>query len=283
MRARFLLAATAALAACNAITGLSDDYHLAATTGGEDAGSDARGDGAVVAPDGAPVSPDAATPDAPATAFCALHASATFCADFEDPSLAAPAYGWDSTGYEKNGGDFGVEPGIGKDGTRGLRFRATADGGASLKVALWKTLPGTGPTTTAEYDLDFDFRIAGNSVMDYAALASFSFPVPGDLYNVGLGWYGDYFDTTSPPNPGDVNRLTEGPGAWRHGRVVLTREPSVTTYALETSIEGAVIDKKAGLSFATATSAQVRVGAYFTSKTSGSIDVVFDNVVAVRK
>jgi hypothetical protein len=58
------------------------------------------------------------------------------------------------------------------------RARATADGGASLKVSLWKTLPGptrAAPTSAEMSALEprFAFRIA-SSTLDYAALATYA-------------------------------------------------------------------------------------------------------------
>ncbi len=279
MRMRALLASVAALGACNAITGLSEEYRLTPTApdGGAigtetDAGADATSAGSDAAVDGAPAS------------FCgALVAPGAFCTDFEDPTLAAPAFGWDATGFEKTGGEFGIEPGIGKDGSRGLRFRVTTTGGASMKVSLWRTFAGAGPAETNRYELRFDYRIAASS-LEYAALATIAFPqAGGGLLTVGLAWYGNYYDTSSPPSPGDATRFNAAPGTWHAGKVLLTKEPAASTFALELSVDGTVVDRKAGVSAGNATAAQIRIGSYFTSLPAGNLDIVFDNVVAERK
>ena len=150
-----------------------------------------------------------------------------------------------------------------------------------MKVSLWKTLAGGLPTTTALYELRFDFHVRA-STMDYAALATVAFPVQNNLLTYGLSWYGDHFDTSSPPGPGDPDRLTEGPGLWHTGTLRLERGDA-GTYTLDVALDGVRIDEKTNLSLGTATTAQVRIGAYFTSVTPSSIDVVFDNVVATRK
>jgi hypothetical protein len=280
MRAFVFLAG--GLVACNAITGLSDDYHLATAPGAPDASPvddrDADGAASSLPP------PDAATDsDALAPPFCAGQGGPnTFCTDFEDTAAAPPAFGWDANGFERNGGDFAVEGGVGRDGSRGLRVRATADGGASLKVSLWKTLPGPTSAAMSELELRFAFRIA-SSTMDYAALATFAFPQQNGLSTFGLGWYGDYLDTSSPPQPGDVSRFLGGVGTWHAGRVTMTREANGTTYALVTAIDGTIVDRKAGLSIGAPTSVQVRLGAYYTSIQPGALDLAFDDVVATRK
>ena len=277
----FVLGTT--LAACNALTGLSDDYRLAPEIAEGDGGTGVGGDGGTspVAPDGAPL-PEGGEAG-PGGRFCATVSDPNaFCADFEDPSLAAPAFGWDPAGFERNGGDVAVETGVGKDGSRGLRARATADGGASLKVALWKTLPGAVSSAMSHLELRFDFRIA-SSTMDYAALGAFAFPQQGGGLPVfGLGWFGDYLDTTSPPGAGDANRYSGGVGAWHAAKLTLDRAAN-GTYDLELFVDGTVVDRKSGLSIGTPTAVQVRFGAYFTSTSPGAVDVAFDDVVATRK
>ena len=281
VRAR-LLAVSMSLAACNALTGLADDYRLAPGLASPDGGpSNGDDGGAATAPDGGPRA-DGGEAGAAGT-FCAtLGDPGAFCADFEDPGLTGPAFGWDPTGFERNGGDVTVEAGVGKDGTRGLRARATADGNASRKVALWKTLPGPVSSAMSHLELRFDFRIASGA-MDYAALGAFAFPQQGGgLPVVGLGWFGDYLDTTSPPGAGDPNRFSGGVGAWHAAKLTLDRAAN-GTYDLELVLDGTVVDRKAGLSVGTPTSVQVRFGAYFTSTSPGAIDVTFDDVVATRK
>ncbi len=272
MRARAILALAFALGACNALTGLSDDYRLA--TGAD--GSPPEGIESGAAEAGPSVPTDGGSEAAPGS-FCAQWPNSAFCTDFEDQGLTAPNFGWDEK--ERNGGDFAIEPGVGKDGSRGMRFRATADGGASLKVAIWKNVPGTSPSTSKRYDLRFDFRIA-ESTMEYAALATFAFPQQAGLATFGLGWYGDYLDTTSPPQPGDTNRLNASPGPWHTGRVLLAKDANTQLWALEVAVDAKVIDQKSGLSVGSAATAQIRLGAYFTSVKAGFLDVVFDNVVA---
>lgn len=282
MRTRALLASVVVLGACNAITGLSEEYRLSPTaTDGGPVGN--GGDGATIGADASSGGIDA-TPDGAPSSFCdALVAPGAFCTDFEDPTLAGPAFGWDATGFEKTGGEFGIEPGTGRGSSRGLRFRVTTNGSASMKVSLWRTFAGAGPASTNRYELRFDYRIAA-STLDYAALATIAFPQGGGgLLTAGLAWYGDYYDTSSPPSPGDTTRFNAAPGSWHTGKVVLTKEAPASTFALELTVDDTVVDRKAGVSAGNATAAQIRVGGYFTSLAAGNLDIVFDNVVAERK
>jgi hypothetical protein len=281
MRTRALLASVVLLAACNAITGLSEEYRIAPTA--PDSGATGETDGASTSDTGLPVRPDSGSPDGAPGSFCDTAATGAFCTDFEDPTLAAPAFGWDTAGFEKTGGDFAIEPNVGKNGSRGLRFRVKTTGGSSMKVSLWRTFEGAAPALTNRYELRFDFKIAA-STMDYAAIATMAFPQQaGGLLTAGLAWYGDYLDTSSPPNPGDANRFNAAPGSWHAGKVVLTKEPAAATFALEVAVDDVVVDRKAGFAVGNAASAQIRVGGYFTSLPAADLDIVFDNVVAERK
>lgn len=282
MRARLVIALAAFLAACNALTGLDDEFRLA-TTAGAEAGTPDPAEAAAPDVDARAPGDDARAPDAGDAGTCAAFtAPGTFCTDFEDTAVGPPAFGWDPSGGERNGGDIAVEPGVGVGGSRGLRARATADGGASLKVSLWKTLPGPTNMRMDELELRFAFRIA-SSTMDYAALATFAFPQTNNLLTFGLGWYGDHLDTSSPPGPKDPTTFAGGVGAWHAGRVTMTRDATSGTYTLQTAVDGAVVDTKPGLSIGAPTSVQIRLGAYFTSVAPATLDVTFDDVVATRK
>ncbi len=285
-RAPFVIAGALALVACNLISGLSEDFRLASATldGGDDAPlapppPPPRDDGSAV-PDAASDAP----PDAPpfAGAFCtdagalAPDSGVVFCWDFEEDA-SAPKWGWTKTDVAN--GSVAVEDDAGFMGTRALHATA-ADAGAgvtSRKAALVQVM-----TTSlyAHYELTFKVRVK-HTDLSYVALGILGFNV--DMYDQYYGvaeHNATQLDVTAhaPAVPDGVGFDEMPPTQWRDVRVVLDRADGGTTYSGQLFVDGSLYDSTNGVTSMNQL-AEIRVGAFFTSKEVGTAEVYVDDVV----
>jgi len=285
-----LIAMTAAaVAACNAITGLSDDYHLASAEldGGDDASSasDGRGGGSDAPGDDTTDSSAADAPsDAPRPnpgAFCTDAgagvdgSNVVFCSDFE--ADGGPDWGW--TTHDTQNGTLSVVDDAGFGSTRGLRAYVS-DAGVSRKAALvevFQALP------SAHYDLSFSFRVKGNE-LPYLVVGLIGFNVNGSSNYYGLAEHNELLlDISSPPGTTDNIGVNDTPkDTWRKASITLDRVDGGTTYNGTMSVDGTLVDSFNALPSLNQF-AEIRVGTFFTSNGPGTAEVFFDNVVVHRR
>ena len=294
MRARFALVATSLsiAVACNTIAGLDGDFSLAGGEGG-DAGEDASTADAIATDGGQ----DAPIDTGPPTPFCkAQGPDMVFCADFES-NTEGQHFGWDFTELiPPDVTRVDVLPGIGKDGSKGLRAYAGSTS-TSRKVGLWETIGTPGmqpPTVFAHYELDFDFRVAANT-LDYAVIGYFGFrqTSAGTMVYYGPAMYGHTpgtIDVSNPPGSVAAPWIPEVAGAWHHGRAVMDRITDGGLadgghYGSTLNVDGVDVDVARALAVnQPATNyLDVRVGAFFTDGNPGIIEVIIDNVVVRRR
>lgn len=275
--------AVAVLVACNAISGLDEDFVLAPIDGGADAldatTSDGASDDGALGPDGA--APDAPPGDAgPSDAFSCDAADATnlaFCADFETDAS------WTDEELLEGTVAFELDAGVG--GSRGMHAHVD-DAGVSRRAALWKRISGPDAKTYAHYDVAFDFMIQ-TKTFPYAALGIFALTQPaggGGLRYYGASSYGDRTleEVDDPPDiVPNKDGITDTYGTWHRALIALDRE-GAGTYAVSLRIDGAVVDQRTGFDFGDAQTAELRIGILFTSTSAGTMDLFVDNVLVHR-
>jgi hypothetical protein len=281
---RLALFAFAALAACNAITGLSDDFRLASAP--LDAGGD---DDAPAEPPPPPPPPgddagdSGSTPDAPieAGAFCtdagALSADSgvVFCTDFEgnDPP---PTYGWSATDLVEGGVTVGAGYGVG--GTHGMRAFA-ANMPTSRHAALVETFAGV---PSAHYDLSFSFEVKGTPAFSYFVVGLVGFNVAGSSNYYGLAEHNEsLLDISTPPGATDNIGVTDPHDVWHTAVIALDRRDGGATYDGTITVDGTVVDTYSGLG-TNNKPAEVHVGVFYSSTEPGTAEVWIDNVVVHR-
>lgn len=281
-RPLFILGAV--LVACNAISGLDEDFVLVPFDGGALADATTGDDGAPTN-DGSPtndvVSSDAPTDASAGDAFACDAgdvANVVFCADFESDAS------WESTELSEGTVAFELDAGVG--GTIGMHAHAKDAGGISRRAALWKRISGNDAETYAHYDVEFDFMVAGKT-FPYAALGIFGLTQPADgggLRYYGPAAFGDRMleEIDDPPDfEPNKDGVTDNYGTWHHTIMTLDREDA-GTYSLALKIDAKTVDARSGFSFGNPQTAEVRIGILFTSLASGTMDLFVDNVVVRR-
>jgi hypothetical protein len=265
-------------AACNALTGLGDDYHLA---GDDDDAGTPPSDGAA-GHDARPLADAADAADASATAFCDGQTEPFhFCDDFES-TTGNPPFDWD--GHEAIDATLAIADGAGKGGSRGLRAHAepgSADGD-SAKASLWRTIADGPAQGYGHYELSFEFEIEEDT-LEYGALGVFAFQqaMGAPLRSAGVASYARRLDVTDPPGVLDSQRVADQ-GGWHTARITLDRPDGGSGYDLVVAVDGTVVEALAGYDVGSGPSVEIRIGAFFTSKGPGAIKVVLDNVLVRR-
>ncbi len=268
---------TAAMAACNAITGLGEDFVLAppdASTEATTSDAPASADGA--AEDGAP--PDAPTlVDAAKDALDCDAANIVFCTDFETDAS------WNASELKNGTVSFELDAGLGNSRAMHAHIDNVQ---VSRRAALWKRISAADAKTYAHYDIAFDLRIAQKSV-DYAALGILAITQQGDLPYYGVAAYTDppveRFDVIddTPRIVGDGTGVEDGTGAWHHVYMTYDRQDA-GTYAVEIFVDGVSVDKRSPFDFGDAQTAELRIGILFTTADMGTMDLYVDNIVVRR-
>jgi hypothetical protein len=278
---RSVVALVAVLVACNAISGLDEDFVLApfdsGTPDAPDATTidDATTDGTSAA--------DVVTTDAPTDAgssdafSCDGGTNVVFCTDFETDAS------WDDSELAEGTVAFELDAGLG--GTRGMHAHVN-DATISRRAALWKKISGADAKTYVHYDVAFDFMIAGKT-FPYSALGIFALTQPAG--GGGLRYYGaaSFGDTTldvvdDPPDivPDKVG-VDDVYGTWHRAYIALDRGGS-GTYAVSLAIDGTTVDTLPSFDFGDAQTAELRIGILFTSTSAGTMDLYVDNILVHR-
>ena len=229
-----IVAGIGSLAACTLVTSLDG---LAGTTGEGEAGALEAGPGDTGAGDTATIV-DGGEAGSPSS-FCAKHATAAFCADFEDGPFTQ---GWGET--INNTGSFALVP---AKTSRGLRVtipdRTDANARASAAVAQTVTT-GSATAFTCSFDMRID-SLAGTGIVDVGG-----FTFTGPFYSTHLrhnavtgGYYLEEYGDPLPGRPAVVKAhlLTKGPaaGAWSHVAMKFTVD--AMTSSATVTIDGEVV------------------------------------------
>jgi predicted small secreted protein len=278
-----LATAAALIIACNAITGLGEDYALAPGGGDAEPTDDApsaedgaTGDGGI----GLVEAGDGGGPDGggPITFSCDAGAGGEvlFCTDFESPVT------WD--GDEQSGGTWAVTVDAGRDASRALHAHANDAIGVSRKANVWKSLALTDADDYRHYEVFFEFRVANKS-LSYAALGILAFTQPV----VGLPYYGlavhpgapyPKLDVVSngamqPDNDAGRDQPLE---SWHRCFMTFDKQAS-GTYDLALFVDDQLVDARSDFDVLDPQSAELRIGILFGDTNPGTMDVYIDNVV----
>lgn len=277
--------AAALLLACNALSGLDEDYRLReARSEGEDSGSEPDADGGS-RPWEAGAPSDARTDplDSGGPFRCPepTPPGVVFCDDFEDASRTAPAFGW-TEGALSTGGALTIEGGAGRGGSRALRATVVASG-KSASSNLWVKVPVSW-RTDQKLTMSFSFRLEAAST--YAVLGAVEF---GGREH-GLAVYTSAGDCGGAPSCVDENDQQDrghdptgarprDPSSWY--RAVVTLTPSGGGFAGTVAVDGeALYSASVGAMPAGPVPKEVRIGAgAFYSGQSGSATVYVDDVL----
>lgn len=265
--------AAAVLAACNAITGLGDDFTLVQPEAGADGQPPGNGDGA---PPGDAAVSDAPMPDANASFTCDA-ANVAFCTDFESDA------GWDNV--ELVAGSVTIEADAGLDGSHAMHAHVD-DAGVSRGASLWKQLAGITAKEWVHWVIDFDFTIASKTIT-YSAIGVLALPQE----TTGLPYYGlasyeptdnllDVVDESAVITSDDMGVVPTF-GRWSHARLTLDRKTS-GTYDATLVVDGQTVDGPRDFDFGDASGAELRIGLLFTSRDPGTMDVYVDDVRVLR-
>ena len=287
-----LAALTAALVACNAISGLDDDYQLDPGPA-DDASAEGGGDGAI--PDGgadtSPPSdvdaPDAADPDAGLD--CEKpppgppDATVVHCDNFDDPTEVGPTYGW--TRHQNTSGAPTLE-----DGgyvARGLRANVTTGATAPPQgwvTSLWKRITN-GVPDGKQLTMRFRFKATsaeiGYSVIGAVQLNSLEYGLAlyrnGQCPN-GVSCIDENDGHGGHPNASFASSVPFMANHWYLVEINVRR--AGTTFSGKVVVDGVTVHDGANvLPPGLAPQVEVGVGAFFSAN-NGSADIVVDDVIA---
>lgn len=278
----------AALAACNLIAGLTEDYSVVSGDGSTPSG-EAGGDGPVDpdgAKDGSPNTDGGQdgtiTPDAlPPARYCdSLDASGLdFCHDFEDDTLGVmPTW----SRFQKDLGtdasiEVSAEGGLG--GSRGLVFETYTASTGNRNTFLVETLAATKqPGDFLSYDIEFDFLVVASLPDEAVGVLNFTGATPEDH---GVAAYST-LDLASKLAPKGTAPGVKLGSKWHHVRISLEHTAPGTMFNKRIAIDGEMNVDTATVSVASASATEVRIGVFSTAG-SGRTRVLFDNVVAWRR
>jgi predicted small secreted protein len=271
-----------ALAACNLIAGLGEDFRVGETGGGAEGGGDAiAADGAVegASPgdsqtDTQPLV-DASTEDAlcPSTAF--------FCDDFEGPRTTP--FGWNQAVDMSLDASIAVEPGMGFNGaSQGLRvakYERTPDFSTGTNAYLMKIVASGNPGAYLRFDVGFHFRRLKMDT-DYAELAILTFPNGAADREHGVAAY--ELDLVSTLKIAGAKAQNDG-AMWHRANVILSRPTALTaTFARTVIIDGVIVDATTGYSFPTTGNTELRLGVQNLGQRTGVVEAAYDNVSISR-
>lgn len=282
------LGCAAAVAACNAIAGLGEDFTLDPNAGdgsiGKTDGADPDAQGNDAALDGLVQSdapPDQLVSDA--GPFTCVGVDAEFCDDFET-ATPDPNFGWSDTQRSPTAADASVtvmaDAGVG--GTRGLyvsMYESTTGFATGDFAWLTQSIGGADPRVNALVDVEFDIRVPDRAV-DYLATGILAFPNGGAPGEFGVAAYPtnkiSHTGGTAAPNAVGPN------SAWHHVHITLQKDGAGT---VKRTLE---IDKRQQSSTATQPvptggGTELRLGAFNTGAGVGVNSVVFDNVLIRRQ
>lgn len=275
-----LVAVVVTAVACNAITGLGDDFVLAPPDGG---GSDvgvSPSDAAIVddgsnAVDSA-VDADAAAASDAFTCDADAGSNVVLCNDFETDAA------WN--GSELVDGTITFDLDAGPGGTRAMHAHVSS-ASTSRRAALWGRVAGADAKSFAHYDVAFDFMVASKTI-NYAAVGVLAVPQNpgGNLPYYGLASFSDKTLDVVDDQPRivpDGIGLVDTYGTWHHAKMTFDRNGG-GTYDVTLVVDATNIDVPRTLDFGDAATAEVRIGILFTSTDSGEMDLFVDNVLARR-
>lgn len=269
------------LAACNALTGLSDDYHLAPDSGGT-LPETSTPDTAVPETSTTDTStPDTSVPDAATICDGVDDAGLVFCKDFEDEDAGADYYKADAAGFTSASMLTVLDAGYGN--SRGFVVDVVrANGGTSHVWAAYTLQAEKPPNQYAHYDVSFRMKVLSNS-LQYVTLGLLTFiaDIPGNG-DWGAALY-----------PGIIKRNNDAlgsgaavgnPPSWHLVRITFDKLEAGPNYRRALYVDDMTTPLSFDDSYAVPSSlaSEVRIGAFYTGSQAGAVRVAFDQLVVRR-
>lgn len=274
------VAVGALLAACNALTGLSDDYHLAPDSGGTtpDTGTPDTSTPDTSTPDTS--TPDVNIPDVATICDGGVDAAGLeVCEDFESEDAGADYYKADAAGFIDASMTTVLDAGYGQ--TRGLVVDVLrANGGTSHVWAAYTLQAEKPPNQYSHYDVSFRVKVLSNN-LQYVTLGLLTFiadiPGNGDL---GAALYPNIIKRNNDASGNGVATK----GDWHLVRITFDRLEAGPNYRRALYLD----DMTKPLWFDDAyvvpssLASEVRIGVFYTGPQPGSVSVAFDQLVVHR-
>ncbi len=270
-----------ALAACNLIAGLGEDFVVDPDAAGgpvtpTEGGTDGQADAATDGPPTTDAPTDRFVPDAAVLLFCDLADTGTngngFCDDFESDA-GPPEFGWTSVLIERDA-SVRVSPKVGVGGSRGLDVYLSQPTGGSSNVWLAKTL--TTAVSDTRVELEFEFNVASPVTIFSAGLGMLTFPAGGSPKEFGISTYMNA-SVISQLGTIDAQQKAISPNKWYRTLVVLDRPNTGALFSETVTVDGTVVDTVSNITPAGST--EIRLGLFSTAGSTGSMRVRFDHVV----
>lgn len=286
----FLLAlgCAAAVAACNAIAGLGEDFALDPNAGdgsigtGEGGGPDGQG---TDAPADGLVQGDAKadSPVGDGGLFCSSVTDATFCDDFEKGGRGAN-FDWSGMAKGPTAADASIElTTVGVGGTRGLRvsvYETTPGFMVGDFAHLNLVIGGPNPRLNAVVEVEFEFRVLSRAPVDYLALGIVAFPNQASGGEHGVAAY----DTGQVSITGTRSAAAiSGETQWHHALIRLEREAGGLTAKRFVTIDTIVQDDSPNHPLPNSGGTFLRLGTMNPGANVGAMTAAFDNVVIRRQ
>jgi hypothetical protein len=283
MRAATVAGGALVLAACNAISGLDQDYVLS------DAGTTLpSGTSSGEPPFEGGTSGSVPLPEAGSDGATAIHCAnppknTLFCWDFDDPSKSTTApFGW-STGSFTGGGSLAVDN-TGQ-GAGGLALHATVIGSStSHSTVLWENITVPQPWTPSNSLVaTFSFRVKQGGT--YAVIGAFQFGGHEDgisVYDSVCSGAAPCVDENDPQGrPHDTaGSIALDTSHWYQGKITLT-PTGAGSFAHTVLVDENVVDTRAtgAIPGPTPSSVQLGVGAFYSGNNSATTETYVDDVV----
>ncbi len=280
------------LGACNAITGLGDDYVLergdggTTPTGDANQGLDGPIEGSTLDGGDSSTTPDADAGDGgPLLPFCqrpentlqAAGGPALFCTDFE--LATGSPYGFTSVSLLN--GTLAIDPTGGVNGSKGLRAKIT-DATGSRRAFVEKDFPQM-LDSFKHYEYSFAFAVKTASTVDSALGAlgingATGYRYAGvSLYNTGSA--PNVVDISDPPGGNDGTGVLAAVDQWHTATLVYDVPDGGVTPKLTVKVDGNPVALQTTAFTGTSTPIFILLGAFFTPTSAGTVDVVLDDVV----
>jgi hypothetical protein len=279
--AAFAGALAAAVAACNALTGLDADYTLKAADGGRD--GDVTADGAGDARDDTTSAADGGGDAGTDAAFCPNKGPDDFCWDFEAPS-APPSFGWGPSSQISGTATGAVENGVGVGGSRGFHATVTNPANTNAQAYLQQSVGSGKFTDYRKHELSFMLAVKKDMALNTAAVGLLGFGASGPQYT-GLAMFSapgtpGVLDVSSPPSAGTAGTsVVVVKNQWYSVVVSLDRATDAGPYTTTMTIDGQRVDEAQPLTASGTSPTQVLIGAFFPALGTGVVDVVIDDVM----
>jgi predicted small secreted protein len=289
-------ALAAALAACNLIAGLGEDFRLdtdGSITPGEDGGLDgSNADGSL--PDGSPLegSSDAPPGDGGKLEnFCDVTDAGAkgYCWDFEQAG-SGPKFNWDTPFFENDASIVNaaavVQPGIGIGGSHALEVYLSQTG-TNLTSNVWlpKPLASVGaPSSLSRIEVDFDFNVVQVNGLYSAGIGMITFPSAASPKEFGISTYQNGNTISRLVSVGTEASITLD--TWHHVRIVLVKTDGSATFSetVDVTPDGGSptnVETRSGLNPGSGIT-EIRLGVFSTAGGTGDMRVRFDHLVVRR-